>query len=702
VSNPLSVPSVEAPRPRRPFRLAGRLVSPDLNRVTTSEGDVTLEPKVMDVLLRLSAAPGSVVAKEDLLQDVWPGVHVTDDVLVRAVGEIRRVFEDDGAPVVETIRKRGYRLVAPVVYEFAADAGAPAPQRRRHPLIVAWIALAVLLAVALVMLRRPPPPPEPTFAPLTTLQGNEFDPALSPDGTRLAFAWDGGAEGPTDIYVKVVGEEATLRLTHDEETPRAADRAPAWSPDGSKVAFLRVLEERCDILVVSAVGGPVRRIAPCTNRDHPRFSWSPDAKSLAVTQRLRPDAPASTIHLLNVDSAEVHALATEPAGDAIVDTSPAFSPDGQSVAFIREYSDSVGDIYKVPAQGGPATRLTSDNADIMGFTWSGNDRLVLSSNRAGMYSLWGVSTAGGAPTLVAGGGRKIKHPSATRSGRIAYEAWNYDMNLWRQPVGGLVAPGLPIAVASDEWSYEPRWSPDGERIAFVSTRSGGYELWVSDANGSQVRRVTSFKGGFVGSPRWSPDGRRLVFVARPKGPAQVHVVDVEGGPAQAVAQAPLDAVAPAFSNDGKSILFGSSHEGAWQVYRLPLDSGPPRRLTANGGYAALESPDGQWLYFSKIDRAGLWRLPLGGGDEQLLTKELQPEDWGAWGVNAKGVYWLGPRVGDSPPSLEMLMSGESTPRALGLVQELAWRGIDLAPDGSELIYSRLGRHDSNLALLEFK
>ena len=70
---------------------------PALNRVETPDGTVSLEPKVMRVLLALARRPGEVVTKEELFRDVWDGAFVTEDVLTRAIGELRRLFGDDAA-----------------------------------------------------------------------------------------------------------------------------------------------------------------------------------------------------------------------------------------------------------------------------------------------------------------------------------------------------------------------------------------------------------------------------------------------------------------------------------------------------------------------------------------------------------------------------------------------------------------------------
>ncbi len=689
----------------RGFRLAGKVVQPELNRIVDGDRTVQVEPKIMQVLLRLAERSGEVVTKEELIARVWEGVFVTDDVLSRAIGELRRILGDERnePQVIETIRKRGYRLIAPVVYEMGrepvtAPARAARPRAKRRALIiVAAIAATGLCALLALRITRSPDSarPSPRFAPLTTLLGNEYAPAVSPDGTRIVFAWDGGSDGPASLYMKLIGSETLVRLTESA----ASDRAPAWSPDGRQIAFVRRDGAACDVMTIEALGGRPRRVVPCPNPERSRISWSPDGRWLAFTERPSPAAPESVIRRLDLETLEKRDVTRSVPGT--MDTNPAFSPDGKTVAFLRELSDSVADLYSVPLAGGEPVRLTFDNADVMGLTWieAGNS-LAFSSNRAGMHSVWKVPARGGEPTLLAGGGRKIKHPSASRAGEaLVYEAWDYSMNLWRIPVGGVAAAEGPVAAASDEWTFEPRYSPDGQRIAFGSTRSGSYEIWVCSAEGKDPIRLTSFGGPYVGVPRWSPDGRRLAFVARPKGPAEIMIVEVEGGAPRRLTSEATDEVAPSWSADGTSIVFGSRRDGSWQIHRARVDTGETRRLTDHGGYAALASPDGEWLYFSRIDHGGLWRMPTAGGAPSLVTTDVRPEDWASWGVVAAGVYWLSVPPGDADPTVMLLRPGASSAVALASIHDLAWPGIDLSSDGSTILFSRLDRHESNLVMM---
>jgi Tol biopolymer transport system component len=160
---------------------------------------------------------------------------------------------------------------------------------------------------------------------------------------------------------------------------------------------------------------------------------------------------------------------------------------------------------------------------------------------------------------------------------------------------------------------------------------------------------------------------------------------------------------PYWSQDGQRLYFASRQPDGWQVRRLTLSSGVVENVTSDGGFVALESRDGQWLYYSRNDRAGLWRMPTNGGATSRVTARLLPEDSGGWGVLDDGVYWLERRDdADAPPELVVARADGSAPQRLAVVPEMAWPGVDVSPDGRRVLYSRLGRHDSNIVVLSLR
>lgn len=698
-----------------PFYVGAWRVQPRQNRIHGPDGPTRIEPKMMEVLRCLAAHPGEVVTREELLEDAWAGTVVTDDVLTRSISELRKVFGDDPRQpqVIETIPKTGYRLIAPVTPDHQGDsvppevpsldlvspAPRPAPTPARpQPWI--WMGVGLLLIIALgtiILLQRPDTPPPPLAyhpVPLTTFSGAEGGPAFSPDGNQVAFTWRGPEDDNLDIYLKLVSSETPLRLTDDP----AYDHNPAWSPDGTQVAFMRSDSAGCTIYVVPALGGPARRLASCGANIYGDLAWSPDGTWLAFNDKTAPEE-AYSIHLLSPTTLETRRITTPPS-DTWGDHDPAFSPDGKRLSFTRSVSEGMQDIYTLPLDGGTERRLTTDSRNIFGHTWTPDGkRLVFASNRTGPTGLWQMDVLGGTPSWVGLGDGQALFPEFSRQRqRLAYVQQTGETNIWRVQVGD-DSSAAPL-VASTRWDLHPQFSPDGSRIAFTSNRSGTYEIWRSDHDGSNAVRLTSFGGPFTSTPRWSPDGNYLVFTARPNGQADLYTIDADGTMPRQLTTSSSDDMAASWSRDGQWIYFSSNRSGSWEVWRMPATGGEAAPITSNGGFGPMASPDGVWIYYAKHHTPGLWRTPNGGGSETRILGDLDPRDWGSWAVHENGLYYL---QRGQPTILAYLdfATGRTdtlfTParRVPGMDPAFA-----VSPDGQWLLFGQVDRLDSDLMMVE--
>jgi len=219
-----------SPGANHAFYLGDCLVEPELNRIQRNGERVHLEPKVMEVLVCLSRANGSVLSKELLIRQVWPDTFVTDDVLKGSIWQLRKPFQDDSKhpKVIETIPKGGYRLLLPVRAKADStkdDFIVRLPRARsKRSVRIAGIVLAVLAVASGVLLLTAlwPPPPSLKIVPFTTLPGRVGSPSFSPDGSQLAFSYDDGKG--QNIFVKAIGDEKMLQLTE----PPGHPGCPQW------------------------------------------------------------------------------------------------------------------------------------------------------------------------------------------------------------------------------------------------------------------------------------------------------------------------------------------------------------------------------------------------------------------------------------------------------------------------------------------
>jgi len=695
------------------FYLGPWLIQPQQHRIRGEEGAVRIEPKIMDVLLCLVDFPGETVTRDYLLETVWEGTIVTDDVLTRSISELRKIFNDNPRQpgVIETIPKVGYRLIlSPEIDRRGDSIPGVIPSLNVNPGIepvtddskqlsifgkwfIAGLFVVALIAGGLWFFLRAPTLTSRSYTtvPLTSFPGFEGRPILSPDGKHVAFSWAGPDGDNTDIYVKLIGTESMLRLTSSPER----DFMPAWSPDGTQVAYIKKDGSECTIWMVTAFGGNSRQIGSCGFNIYGDLTWSPDGSLLAFNDRLEGES-AYSIYLLSLDTSERTKL-TAPPSHMWGDHDPAFSPDGQTISFTRSESEGMQDLFTISVDGSDLNQVTKEHRNINGHDWVDEKHLLFSSNRSGRASLWKIRALGGSPVLIGVPDEYAYFPNISVD-RLAYMKGAGETNIWS------FSPGVDEAaspiIRSSRWDMHPQFSPDGSQIAFTSNRSGTYEIWVSDSSGRNPMKVTQFNGPFTSTPRWSPEGKSLLFTGRPDGEAHVFTVDLDNLNPQQITKAGADNLAASWSRDGSSIYFSSNRTGSWQVWKQDLATSEEEQITTEGGFGPVESMDSQSVFYTLQDAEGLWELPLDGSEPSLRLNNIDPRDWGSWVVDEQGVY----HVHRGQPTFiayTHFETGQSD--TLYVVQKSIPRmdpALSVSSDKSRILFGQVERSESDLVLVE--
>jgi Tol biopolymer transport system component len=246
----------------------------------------------------------------------------------------------------------------------------------------------------------------------------------------------------------------------------------------------------------------------------------------------------------------------------------------------------------------------------------------------------------------------------------------------------------------------PQFSPDGSKIAFESTRSGAYEVWICRSDGSGLVQLTHFNS-VTGTPRWSPDGQQIAFDSRTAGNADISVVDSQGGPPRKLTSEPSNEVVPSWSRDGRWVYFASGRTGGWEVWKTPSTGGPAVQVTHHGGFAAFESPDGRFLYYAKgLTVPGLWRIPTNGGEEIEVISSLEAGYWGYWAVVDNGIYYLD--MTTKPAIAFFELTTHRTTRVFDLENPPAREapGLAVSSDKKTILYTQLDSLNSDIILVE--
>jgi DNA-binding winged helix-turn-helix (wHTH) protein len=227
---------------------------------------------------------------------------------------------------------------------------------------------------------------------------------------------------------------------------------------------------------------------------------------------------------------------------------------------------------------------------------------------------------------------KVREPRENTDRRIAAQAASVTFEKGpAQPV----APVFRTIIPGGSGNAAPQISPDGKRLAFMSNRSGPWQIWVSDIDGSNPAQLSYTDS--AGTPRWSPDGRTIAFDAPSEDGTSIYVVPSNGtGRARCLVEGKV----PSFSRDGRWIYFASDQNGNSQVWKIPVSGGPAKQVTTQGGFAALESNDG-YLYYSKSPghNPEICRVRVSEGDENCSLPHLRPRTWSSWAVTRNGILF---------------------------------------------------------------
>jgi len=683
---------------------------------------VKLTGQPFQILVILLEHPGDLVTREQLQRRLWPSDTFVDfdRGLNAAINRVREALGDsaENPRFVETLPRRGYRFIAPLVDSRPVGATLPASESNVSPAsgnrkAMAWLWPTAVLAVITLAAgigwlyfrkgNSSVSGATPRMVRFTSSPGAKTNPAFSPDGKEVAFGWQGEKDEDTGIYVKLIGASPPLRLTAGP----GDDDSPAWSPDGRFVAFVRHSGSVSGYFIVPSLGGPERKIADryADTFNYERLvNWLPDGKNLLVADQSSPQDPHISLVLISLENGRRQVVLTPP-GPYLADATP--SPDGKYIAFLQGGSYESSEIYVMRVDRSDASRLTSDKALIDGLAWTQDSKsIVFSSNRAGLQSLWRIPISGGVLSSVITAGDDAVTPTISHEGaQLAFVLNHVNSNIWR--VAGPAAKSSPPSrlIASSRWENDANFSPDGKKIAFSSTRTGTQELWLCNSDGSSAVQLTSLAAPSTDMPRWSPDGKQIAFDSAPEGHSKILLISTEGGSPRQLAEGPFENEVQSWSHDGKWVYFSSNRSGAREIWKVSPEGGPPVQVTKQQashtsrgtdlGMNSFESADGKFLFYRWGE--GLWRMPVQGGESTRILKNISM----MWRVCGNGICFLDEK--ENPARLKRLdlRSGRTTSfGSLDLGREGSFGNFDVSPDGRWVIYPRVDTLNSDIMLVE--
>lgn len=666
------------------YRFEDIQVDPARFHVCKAGEILPLEPKSIRVLLHLIAHRDRVVPKEELIQAIWTDTFVTDNVLTRAVAQLRKSLQDDAKQprYIETIPTIGYRFVASLEAH-------PGKQRRRF-LIPA--AAAFSLAAGWMVWKAGPAKPlhAGPLTQLTATPGLDLTPSFSPDGNSIAYSSD--RTGRFEIYVKPLGPGSPeIQITSDG----GQNLEPAWSPDGQALAYHSI--NKGGIFRVPALGGFPRRISPFGSQP----AWSRDGSwvafrsdslySLAVADFL--PTSVSTIWVVPAAGGEPRRVTT-PAHPPARHTSPSWSPDSLRILFISYGSLRKAQIWSAGLDGGDLRALDTGDQVPLHAVYGPDGRSVFYTaySHNADWGIWRLELGGRRPVEVAQTGAGVPRDLALSADgrRLAYTLTSMSSNLWSLSLSS--GQRRPLTMDTSLRNSHPVFSPDASRLAFFVIRQGiAGDIWLMNAGGGSPFAVTTDTNPEY-MPSWTPDGKAIAYATRRGDRHSFWITTLADGVEKPLA--PLDELAgrPQLSPDGKEIVYHLSKDGVLNLWKRDLATGKTTQLTFDPesmGYSCW-SPDGQWIALETIrgEDTHLTLMPAGGGEPRQLTFE-RGQSWPhSWSPDGGKIAFAGFRDGAWNVWQYSLSSGQTRKLTdytsmAGFVRYPAW-----SPRNDQIVYEQ--------------
>jgi len=681
-----------------PFKLEQCIIKPREYSIECSAGNnKIMQPKFIEVLAYLASQYPRLVDRQELIENIWDGNHyVGEKALTNAIWNLRNEFKQTDNDYIETIRKKGYRLL--VEPEYLADETAQSlvetssgnKKRSRNK----WLAFSLFCFLSFFILYQFIPFESESIDSVNLKNiiadpGREVYPVVSPDQQLLVYSWRRIGKQP-NLYLKNFTNLSIppKQLTFSEDY----EGRVVWHPNGEHIYFQRKHWNyaRCDIMQLNINTNEQKNVGSCIGEIDFSLAISPDGKSLAYID-IDEKTSEQIVHLLNLNNGETSRAYQCDKACSYKDSDVEFSPDGKYLAITRTLDEGLNEeIFLLNRLTKNLKTLTAIAGSVKGLNWHPkSDRLVFSTQISDQRDGYLISIDDKKITQLKIPG--FSYPNfIPQSNDIIFHHWQVLSSLSSISLQDSVAAS-PFPYIQSGYSYQsPHYSSVNKKMVFISNESGFDELWTSDIDGTNRKKLTSLERHLT-FPRWSHNGEYIAFLGPKKQGNALYVLTIKSNIVKKLDNSFEQYFRPSWLQDNSGLIVPVRNEQQTALYAFPITRKAPYLLLNRAVTYAEQTTDGK-IWFSPDRNKGLWRFNPQQQDnqvEQVLNKDLFRVSYN-WELTEKGIYFQHDYAQHHQINFFDLVTERITPVVKlpkGTLQRVS--SITLIPSNNKLVFTQL-------------
>jgi len=663
------------------------VVDTSLNKLTFNEQSVIVEGRLMGVLVYLSEQSGETVSIDELIQRVWEGQVVSNSAVYRVVAELRKVLVQklESDALITTVTKKGYRLEANI--SLISDSKQSELTTNKTAMSVKYSVVTLLLLVVTVLiiwqLSKKPVYESATesnqsslkVTPVTSLQGKELFPIISPEGQYLLFSHSPLKSDYFNLFIQVIddsavgqnttfpGQRKTIQLTNEKAILLSA----GWSPDGQTIVYQRIENNQCNIMLADFDSNKLavvnhRIFTNCRESLRSPISWSLDGQRIYYVSSLSGKNEVFEHHISTQEKSRIARPDDNFAWNYFAISSP--FEDKVLILSVNNYKYTYFTLYDVKEQSQQLIHI--ENSLIDSVAWGESKNELIFEEKDKRLIILDITTSKRVKLFESG----TFLGSVSRGHNGKYFIYGNQLQANEEIlVGTLTEADTVSEVTPLEWQLNssliekaPEFANLTNNIAFVSNRTGVNQLWLRTTEG-QLSQLTAFTSDdWFGRLRWSPDDNKILFARG----GSVYIFEMATNETKKVIGFEENdfkvAYVPNWSSDGNEVFYSLYQNGENYVWSQDISkpSQNPEKITDIHSRNLQSSADGRYLYYTAMEEYGLFQYDTETEVIINILPDLHPNHWNSWRVTNSGIYYLNSKADTSAVYFYDLESEETS------------------------------------------